>query len=186
MAKHNLKLHIPQLLDECILQVVDLSVYDSMIPVSCPTLQILLPEFTTATLLNDTTTPQIAGGFSLNLTACDLEIQTENCGYEFNSLPDGIYVIKYSVSPNDVVFVEQNHLRITQALIQWKKLLCDLKLPACAPGADKKKRLAELMEIRGYLEAAVATVELCHKPKLGIEQYSYAVSLMDKMNCETC
>jgi hypothetical protein len=186
MGKHTLKINIPAVMDECILRIEDMSVYDQNIPVSCPTLQVLLPSFNTATLLNDTTTPQIGPGFIVNLTACDLEIQTTGCGSEFYSLPDGIYVIKYSVSPNDIVYVEHNHLRITQAMIKWKKLLCDLKLPGCDPGVDKDKRLMELMKIRGYMEAAVADAEICRKPKEATELFNYAVKLMNKMECPTC
>jgi hypothetical protein len=105
---------------------------------------------------------------------------------DFNPLPDGIYVIKYSVSPNDIVYVEYNHLRITKALQKYDALLCELELPPCSPAPDKKLRLAELMEIKGYLEAAKATVEVCHNAEKGMALYNYALKRLDKLNCTTC
>ena len=38
--------------------------------------------------------------FDMCLTACTLALQTTNCGVTQEKIPDGIYIIKYSVSPN--------------------------------------------------------------------------------------
>jgi hypothetical protein len=110
MANHVLSLEVPTVMNTCILSIFDTSVYSDLIPVNCPTLQITVPGFSYSTEL--TVTPN----FNQAITACDLKLQTQNCGTSYTDIPDGIYIIKYSVSPNDIVFVEYNHLRITKAL----------------------------------------------------------------------
>lgn len=184
MAKHVLSLEAPRTLNESILRVVDTSVYNSIVGVECPLLEITLPGFVYPVQIAE---PDLTIGFMYNLTACDLEVQTEDCGTIYNKLPDGIYVIKYSVSPNEYVYVEYNHLRITHALNRLSGLLCDLEIPAdCEPSAEVKRKWDILRDVREYLEAAVAKVETCHHPKEGMELYNYAIKLMDKYECKSC
>ena len=165
------------------MRIMDTSSYSEDIAVDCPILEVTLPGFRYSVQFND---PVINKDFTLNLTACDLEVQTQNCGTSFSGLPDGVYVIKYSVAPNNVVFVEYNHLRITKALATYNEVLCDLDLAACEPDVDVTKKLQELRKIRMYLDAAKAKVETCHEPKKGMELYSYAVKLLGKFNCKSC
>ena len=182
MANHVLSLEAPDTLNKCILRVVDMSVYNPLSPPVCPRLLITIPGFDVPVSFNDT---QITPGFMLNLTACDLELQTKGCGTTFDDLPDGIYILKYSVSPNDLVFVEYNHLRITKALWMIQCLLCDLDLGACDPPESIKAKLNQLNWIRRYLDAAKAQVEFCHHPAKGMELYRYAVKLLNKLACNT-
>lgn len=183
MAKHILSLEAPDTLNLCQLRVVDTSVYNADAEIKCPLLQITLPGFNYSVLIEE---PDIAPGFMLNLTACDLEVQTQNCGTEFNTLPDGIYVLKYSVSPNEYVYVEYNHLRITKALLMYKDILCELDMGACEPDTELEKKLKDLNQIRMYLEAAKAKVEICHEPSKGMELYNYALKLLKKYDCQSC
>lgn len=183
MSQTLLSLEAPDTLNKCILRIVDTSVYNPLSPVLCPTLQVTLPGFSTpAVFLEPISNP----GFMLNLTACDLGVQSVSCGTVFNDLPDGIYILRYSNSPNDLVYVDYNHLRITKALWKYNNILCDLDIAACDPPEIVKKKMAMLTMIRMYLDAAKAQVEVCHKPSKGMELYNYAVKLLDKMNCTTC
>jgi hypothetical protein len=184
--KHQLSLHIPQTMDDWSLTIMDTSIYTDLIPVSCPTLQILLPGFKKAVTLDQNSSPVLVPGFTKNLSACMLNVQKESCGSRFDPLPDGVYVIKYSVSPNDYVYVEYNHLRIVKAMTKWDRLWCELELAPCANPKDKTDKADKLMEIRGYLYAAVATVQGCHNASKGMELYEYAIRLMDKMTCSNC
>ena len=180
---HQLSLEAPDTLNKCILRIVDTSTYLSRLPVRCPILQITVPGFDRPVVFDEA---KITPEFNLNLTACDLELQTEGCGSEFMNLPDGIYIIKYSVSPNDQVFVEYNHLRITCALKRIQEIYCDLDLAACDPPEKVKKTLSEIQEIEQYLKAAKAYVEFCHTPEKGIDLYRYAVKLLGAMTCSSC
>lgn len=181
MANHKLSLEIPPTLNKCILRVIDSSVYNSDITLKCGRLQIMAPGFSTSEFIDD-----VYPNFSVNLTACDLKIQKVNCGTDFNSLPDGIYVIKWSVSPNEIVYVEYNHLRTTNALDKLSKIYCDLDLACCEPSAEMKRKLDQLTEIQQYLTAAKIKVEYCREAKKGMELFKQALKMLDKMNCKNC
>jgi hypothetical protein len=183
MAQHVLSLEAPDTMNPCILRVVDTSVYNQDTSVECPILEITLPGFSYPVQFGE---DKILPGFIENLTACDLEVQTSGCGTTFNNLPDGIYILKWSVSPNDKVYAEYNHLRITKALIMYNEALCELDLGTCEPGSETEKKLDTLRKIRMYLDAAKAKVEVCHEPRKGLELYKYAVKLLNKFECKSC
>jgi len=183
MAQHVLSLEAPETLNCSILRIIDTSVYDLTIPIECPILNITLPGFNYSVEIGE---PDIASGFSLNLTACNLEIQSEDCGTTYGALPDGVYVIKYSVSPNDQVYVEYNHLRTSKLRIRYNKILCDLDLASCEPNTATTKKMDKLKTIDMYIQAAIAKVETCHDPKKGMQLYTYAKDLLAKFDCVTC
>lgn len=180
MAKHVLSLDIPDTLNKCILRVVDTSVYAPDVEISCPLLQITPPGFIHPVNISP---PKINPGFNANLTACDLGLQSSDCGTVFYDIPDGIFVIKYSVEPRDFVFVEYNHLRITCALNKVRQIYCELSMGACAPEKTVLAKLDKIRLIQQQLAAAKANVETCHDPKKGMELYKYAVSQLDKLSC---
>lgn len=186
MANHVLSLEVPQVMNECILKLLDTSVYQTTnpaIPVVCPTLNITVPGFGYSNQLDATNF--YTDGFA-TITACDLQLQTNDCGTQYYNLPDGIYIIKYSVSPNDQVYVEYNHMRVTHALNKYYKILCDIDVAACDPPFKVKQRLEELRLIFMYLQAAKSKVEFCHEPQKGMSLYNYALKLLNKMECTNC
>jgi hypothetical protein len=162
MANHVLSLEVPTVMNTCIMSIMDTSVYTSMIPISCPTLYITVPGFTYSNEI------AVTSGFNEIITACDLQLQTQNCGTSYTDIPDGIYIIKYTVEPADQVFVEYNHLRISKALTKYNKVLCDVDVNACDPPFKIKQKLEALRLINMYLQAAKAKVEFCHEPKKGL------------------
>ena len=185
MANHILSLEVPTVMSPCVLTIMDTSIYDDLIPVNCETLNITVPGFSYSVQLDMNAS---AGGsaFIDNITACDLGIQSTNCGISCADLPDGIYIIKYSVAPNEIVFVEYNHLRITKALIKYNEILCNVDIAACDPPARIKQKLQELRLIRMYLDAAKAKVEYCLEPDKGMTLYNYALKLLNKLDCKNC
>lgn len=183
MAKHVLSLEAPDTMNLCQLRVVDTSVYNNEVDIKCPKLEITIPGFNYAVQLTEET---IAPGFIENLTACDLGVQIDGCGTTYNTLPDGIYVIRYSVSPNDQIYVEYNHLRITKALHMYNNILCELDLGACEPDAKLDAQLTKLRKAKQYLDAAKAAVETCHAPNKGLELYKYALKLLGGFTCKSC
>jgi hypothetical protein len=180
MANHVLSLEVPTVMNPCILTIMDTSVYTDLIPVTCEQLNITVPGFQYSVQLD------VNAGFIENITACDLNLQTTNCGTEYTDIPDGIYIIKYSVSPNDVVYVEYNHMRITKALNRYYNILCRLDVADCDPPFKIKQKLEELNLIKMYLEAAKSKVEFCHEPQKGMSLYNYAWKLLNKMDCINC
>lgn len=180
MANHVLSLEVPTVMNSCILKIFDTSVYTNLLPITCPTLNITVPGFDFANQID------VSENFFKTFTACNLQLQTTDCDRRYVEIPDGIYIIKYSVSPNDQVYVEYNHMRITKALIRYNKALCDVDISNCAPSAQSQKRLTELALIKSYLEAAKAKVEFCHEPQKGMTLYNYALRLLNKLDCTNC
>jgi hypothetical protein len=180
MANHILSLEVPTVMNPCILKIFDTSVYTNLLPVTCPTLNITVPGFGYSVQLDTTQ------DFVETITACDLQLQTTDCGTVTVDIPDGVYIIKYSVSPNETVYVEYNHMRITQALNKYYNILCDVDAAACDPPFKIKQKLEELRLIFMYLQAAKGKVEFCHEPQKGMSLYNYALKLLNKMNCTNC
>ena len=189
MANHVLSLEVPQVMNECILKILDTSVYQTLnpaIPIVCPTLNVTVPGFGYSNQIEGTTMTNFVNTGHITLTACDLQLQSSNCGTMYNNLPDGIYIIKYSVSPNAEVFVEYNHMRITHALNKYYKILCDVDVAACDPPYIIKNELEALRLIFMYLQASKSKVEFCHEPQKGMSLYNYALKLLNKLSCTNC
>jgi hypothetical protein len=180
MANHVLSLEIPTVSNPCVMKIFDTSVYSPLVAVFDPRLEIVIPGFKYTAEL--TFVPES----SPTLTACDLGLQTENCGTSYVNLPDGIYSIKYAVDPECKVYVQYNHLRITCALNKYEKILCTLSLANCDPPVKVKEKLKNLHLIKMYLEAAKAKVETCHENQEGMTLFNYAVKLLNKFECKNC
>lgn len=179
-SKHILSLEVPTVANCEILSIRDTSTYSNLLPMDCTELLITLPGFTSSILVQ--TTP----GFFINLNACDLGIQTTGCNEQRAPLSDGVYVIRYSVAPNDKVYVEYNHLRITNILNAYYKTLCCLDLNNCEPFSDKADLIKELQYIKTVIDGAVANVEYCSSPSKGMDMYNYALKRLDKIICKSC
>jgi hypothetical protein len=186
MATNSLSLNIPDIMTDCVLRIEDTSIYDPLMPYICPTVQVLVPGYKDCVTFNDTTVPAVGANFILNLSACNLKVQTNRCGDEFYPLPDGIYVIKYALSPHDKMYVEYNHLRVTALRKQLKEEWCKLKLSACEPIPETEDKFNALMEITGYIDAAKAKAEYCLKAEEAMVLYNYAKKLLDKFSCKLC
>lgn len=178
MAKHILSVEVLETCNEGIFRIDDTSIYDPSLPVTCPNLQILPPGWKTPTSIDP-----LAGGFRLILNACTIGITTAgNCSQSLPCLPDGIYHIRYSVSPNDQVYVEYDYLRTTKALNRYYALLCAVNLKCCLPDKETQYILSQLDIIYNFIVSAKVTVENCHVNDDGINMLRYANMLMDKMS----
>lgn len=173
-SKHQLSLELPDTNNIKVLRLFDTSLYAEDLAVDCGTLRITSPGFNLPVAI------EILKGFNIVLNACSLGLQRTNCQEASQPLPDGIYVINYSVSPNTSVFVEYNHLRTTQTTNKYFNLLCDLEMSACEPDADVKEKLEELRLIKSFIDAAKAKVEYAHEPQAGMELLIYAQKRLNK------
>jgi len=190
-AKHILSLEVPDVANCEILRIYDTSTYADNLGIDCPELLITPPGFHQAALI------KVEPNFDLNITACALTVggtantqtvslQSTNCGTERVQLQDGIYIIKYSVSPNDKVYVEYNYLRTTILLSTYYKKLCELDITPCEPTSTRKQLLAEMKYIRTLIDAAKAKVEYCQSPNEGMELYNFAKKKLEKITCDVC
>ena len=136
-SKHQLSLELPDTNNIKVLRIFDTSIYADGIGQDCGTLSITSPGF------NLPVNIEMLPGFNTTLTACTLGLQKTGCSDNLQPIPDGIYVINYSLSPNSIVQVEYNYLRVTQTVNRYYNLLCELEMSACEPGADVKEKLEE-------------------------------------------
>ena len=177
-SKHQLSLELPDTNNIKVLRLFDTSLYAEDLAIDCGTLRITSPGFNLPVAI------EILKGFNIVLNACSLGLQRTNCQEASQPIPDGIYVINYSVAPNTSVFVEYNHLRTTQTTNKYFNLHCDLEMSACEPDADVKEKLEELRLIKGFIDAAKAKVEYGHEPQAGMELLIYAQKRLNKYATE--
>ena len=176
-AKHNLSLEILETGNPKLFRVSDTSFYSPDIPVECATLEILSPGFNNPAVLEN-----VIPGFNYMVNACTLGQQTVGCSSDnFGTIADGVYVVRYSLSPNDKVFVEYNFLRMTGGLNLYYSKLAALEVKACEPDRETKNILSEMRLIKSMFDAAKAKVEYCHTPREGLELYTYALRRLEKV-----
>jgi len=125
----------------------------------------------------------VGKNFSFVINSNTLNITNTKKSDNLSELPDGIWTIKYSICPNDKLFVEYTFLRNIKQLIKWNNLYCSLQIDKCA----KKKYLEELQklrEIRDIIDAAKYMAD-CGKYEKSLELYNYADSLINEFssNC---
>ena len=178
-SKHQLSLEVPDTNNCAVLRVFDTSLYTEDLAITCGKLEITSPGFNEAVAID------VLPHFNLILNGCTLGLQTSGCGTTSERLPDGIYMIKYSVSPNDKVYIEYNYLRVCMTLNKYFNELCKLELAACEPEADVKEQLAELRLIKSFIDAAKVKVEECNSPDQGMELLVYAQKRLQKL-AEDC
>lgn len=183
MNAHQLFLDFPETTNEGILRVEDASIYSSSIPVNCATLEITPPGYTTPTIFSNLT-PQ----FRFFLNACNLGILQTGCGDKCPFIDDGIYHFRYSLSPNNLVFVEYNMLRVVHILNKWRKTLCYINDTPCNPTNDKLVLIRELQLIGSQIQTAKAMVEDKNLPEDGILMYRLATKNLEDISqgCHTC
>lgn len=180
--KHHLSLEVPDTNNVKVLRLFDTSQYAEDLTVDCGTLRITSPGFNLPVVID------VLPHFNLVINACSLGLQRSGCGTTAESLPDGIYVINYSVSPNTSVFVEYNHLRVVQITNKYNNIMANLEIAACEPNADVKAKLDELRLIKSFIDAAKIKVEYGHEPQDGISLLAYAQKRLTKLSseCPTC
>ena len=189
-CKHILSLEAPTMSNCDIFTLTDTSQYCKNLIVDCPQIEISSPGFVAPKLIKVDITKSSSGEWNsfgtINLDACSLGLTTVDCTSKRTIVKDGIFIIKYSVSPHDKVYVEYNHLRITEILAEYYKKLCSLQVKPCEPSSDQMHLLAEMRYIRTLIDAAKAKVEYCNSPNEGMELYTFAFNKLKKITCEIC
>lgn len=181
-VKHQLSLEVPDTNNVKVLRIFDTSLYAESFDTTCGLLQITSPGFNLPVNID------VLPHYNLVLNACTLGLQRTGCGENSAAMPDGIYVIRYSVAPNDKVYVEYNHLRTTQTINKYFSELSKLEMAGCEPSADVKERLAELSLIKSFIDAAKIKVEYAHNPHEGMDLLIYAQKRLNKFSgpCVNC
>jgi hypothetical protein len=171
-TKHTLFLDIPHTNNPFVIKIMDSSVYGTDLQVDCARLDIYFPGFEIPKYIEN-----LSKNFILNVNAVDLKLQLVDDEYPLR-LPDGLYTIRYSVSPNESVYVDYYHLRTTEMMNEYYKVLASITLSDIDENKDIK--LDELRNIKLYIEGAKAQAEVTHASKLSIEMLAYADKKLKK------
>jgi len=175
--RHSLSIEIPQVVNPYVLSIWDNSVYSINLPVTCARLDVLLPGFTQPVYVSTTS------GFRVNLDAHNLGLVLPDSDDKI-MLPDGVYNVAYSVSPNDIMKVEYYHMRTTRIMHDYYILLGKQVFNECDD--TKNEKLSELHQIRMFIETAKAKAEVLHAPGEAVEMLAYAQRLLSKFRNSSC
>lgn len=177
MAKHLLSLDVLPTTNEGIFLIKDTTIYTPLLGISCPQLQVLAPGYTYPSAI------PVSARFDLAFNACSLGMLTSgSCVDSCPILPDGIYWLRYSVSPADQVYVEYNYLRTVQAMNRLNQIGCKIADTPCLPGTEQEYDIQQVSLIREYLISAKTLVENQNRPEDGINIYRFAITCMDKLS----
>jgi hypothetical protein len=133
------------------LGIADASTYPESPAVESPTIEIIVPGFSTVVLPFNINDFNIFNSTSLGITSV---------GDTLLPLPDGVYSLKYTVAPAYLNFVDKSIIRVEQlqekfdnAFMQLDMMQCDL--------AIKRQSKVELNSIYYFIQGAIAAANNC-------------------------
>lgn len=156
------------------LNVLDASVYPNGFSIVNPTIEITPPGFNTVVIEFNTNTFNI-------FTTSNLGITDEDT---IQPLPDGIYQLKYSVTPAYDNFVEKTIMRVDKlqekfdaAFMKLDMMECDFKL--------KRQSKIDLTTIYFFIQGAIAAANNCAIVDAN-KLYKKADNLLNIFNKNNC
>ena len=157
------------------LGVMDASTYPTDPPnVSSPSIKITVPGF------GDTILPFDVNAFNLYTTA---NLGITEVGSE-QPLPDGIYRLRYSVSPANVNYVEKTIMRTEKIQEKFNRAFLQLDLMEC-DRAIKTQSSVTLNTINFFIQGAIAAGNNCAEYEAS-RLYAQADNMLNsflKSNC---
>jgi hypothetical protein len=165
-----LDIYVDKVLNPKVLIVKDASWYNPDVPVTNAALDIKYPGST-----NNVHIP-VGRGFSYIINSNTLGLTNTTTSAALTDLPDGLYTIRYSICPNDELFVEYTFLRNVKQLVEYNNLYCAIEIEKC----NKKhytQDLEQLRSIKDMIDAAEYQAD-CGKYTQAIDLYNYAESLL--------
>jgi hypothetical protein len=137
--------------DSRTLGVADASTYPTYPPVTSPTIEITVPGFDKVILPFTPNDFNIFNSTSLGLTAV---------GDPITPLPDGVYFLRYSVTPTFTNFVEKSIMRVEQLQERFDGAFMKLDMMECDL-AIKTQQKVELNSIYFFIQGAIAAANNC-------------------------
>lgn len=159
------------------LRLVDNSFYNPSITPSNAIIEITPPGYDCAVAF------EVEPYFNTVFNSSLLKISPTNSYSQLIPLPEGIYKIKYSINPNENLFVEYEYLRNCQQVTRFAKAICELYGDKCDISRKEfEEKRKELIWIKELIDAAKYLVEECGESKKGLELYNEATTLLNKVN----
>lgn len=135
--------------NKMLLGIADASTY--VTPPVNPTIEITVPSFGTVVLPFTINDYNLFNSESLGITAS---------GAPLVPLPDGIYTLKYSISPAVTNFVEKTILRVDQLQEKFDEAFMKLDMMECDK-AIKTQSKVDLNTIYFFIQGAIAAANNC-------------------------
>ncbi len=177
MAEPKLNLLFPETHDSKSLLIADISKYPVPYSITNPTIEITVPGFNVVTL------PFTAQGFTV-YDSMSLEITCSDLDCETIPLPDGIYYVKYSITPAYRYFVNKSFLRINNLQEKFDKVYLRLDFMQCDQ-AIKEEDIKTLDTIQKYINGAIAAANNC-LDTLAMKLYNKASGFIDDFVNHKC
>lgn len=131
------------------LGIADASTYDG--PPSAPSIEITVPSFGVITLPFNINDFNIFTSASLGITSV---------GDPLVPLPDGIYNLRYSITPAYITFVNKTIIRVDQLQEKFDMAFMKLDMMEC-DGAIKTQAKVTLNTIYYFIQGAIAAANNC-------------------------
>lgn len=148
-------------------KINDHSEYNSSLPVTCATLEITPPGFAKIRVIS------VKAGFSIVLNASLLHILRVRNYKNLIDLPDGLYKIRYSIDPNDRLFVEYNYFRMAKLNEKYLKVLaCVLSNRKEYKNQDYFEKKRDLIWFKEMMIGAKYLAEDCYDEDKAVEVYN--------------
>lgn len=158
------------------LGIVDTSWYNPDIIVESPMIEILPPGFVTAA--SPFFMPRALNVYNSN----GVGLTRASCEGELIDLPDGLWKVRYSICPNDKLYVEKFFLKTDKIVCRYTQAFLSLDLRN--DNYSKHKRDA-LDEIEFYIQGAIAAANN-QDAKLASDLYKKADRLLEVYGQSEC
>ncbi len=164
--------------------IKDISIYNEVLPVTCGTLSVLAPGYCTPHYYD------VKQGFTKQVNMSNLGLQIVANNDCLSELPDGVFNIRYSINPNDTLFVEYNYFNNCKITKTYMEAICSFLNNKCDLNKkEQKEQLDLLFEISQLIELSKAAAESCDDVDTAMELYKEAKDNLNKINsggCKTC
>lgn len=162
------------------LGILDTSWYNPLIKVEESTIEIIPPGYKYAV------SPFFMPGALNVYNSNGVGITKASCEEELQDLPDGIWRIKYSICPNDKLFIEKLFLKTDKLQCKYDQAFLSVDLDYPSGDENQKIKRKELAEIEFYIQGAIAASNN-QDANTAIELYSKAEKLLNKFGkCASC
>lgn len=171
---HNLAIDISDSTRLTSFRVFDASSYDSNLPISEGVLEVYAPSVTEPFLW------KVERDFQFTLNSNLLHLTSGDLA----PLPDGTYYIKYSVKPNNKVYIQYAYFRNTKQIQDFNNLYISIySRKRYILNRDFNKKMEEMIKIKHLIDAAKFMVEENHMLAEANAMYTEANLRIEKLGC---
>ena len=161
--------------------ITDSSLYNSALPVTCGILEVTPPGKCASVFFEP------LPGFHLILNASLLKIQLATNYQSLGALPDGVYYIKYSINPNDKLFVEYYYLHDQKQYNTYIQAACSLFHSKCdMTKKEYSEKVKELGTIKTLIDSTRYLAMNCNDPEGAKELYAEVSEQLKKFKTDGC